>query len=56
LLASVPQLHRKWTELGAVEGEPRTRVQTSESDAPTPPLVQIEADHFAAIDTGERAT
>jgi ABC-type oligopeptide transport system ATPase subunit len=42
LLESVPQLHRKW------EGSPPAR--DLDGTAPVPPLLEVEDDHFAAVE------
>jgi peptide/nickel transport system ATP-binding protein len=56
LLASVPQLHKKWEEVAkelevpaAVPGD--GRVAALEKEEPGP-LVEVEDDHFAAVDPG----
>jgi peptide/nickel transport system ATP-binding protein len=59
LLASVPQLHRKWHD---VEAELGTTVAAGNGDGAAPPapgarvdLVEIEPDHFVTLDRNEEA-
>ena len=53
LLASVPQLHRKWENPhGAGDPISASLVDTATGTATAEGLFEIEADHFVAIDTG----
>jgi peptide/nickel transport system ATP-binding protein len=53
LLASVPQLHRKWTT-AAGEAAPVTRASAG-ATATKDGLVEVEDGHFVAVDGGEEA-
>ncbi len=52
LLASVPQLHRKWHDVEAELGATRATGNGASADAAPPSgrLVEVESGHFAAVD------